>query len=79
MCVRFCSRLSPDDGSKLTFDGLTIDKQAYELVIGGKRVDAPPKEIELLYFWRKARTGSLRVHSFWTMFGALIILVIPVP
>lgn len=43
-------RLSPDDSGKLTFDNLTIDKQAYELVIGGKRVDAPPKEIELLYF-----------------------------
>ncbi len=27
-----------------------IDKQAYDLVIKGKRVDAPPKEIELLYF-----------------------------
>ena len=43
-------RLSPDDSGKLTFDGLTIDKQAYELIINGKRVDAPPKEIELLYF-----------------------------
>ena len=35
---------------KLTFDNLVIDKQAYDLVIKGKRVDAPPKEIELLYF-----------------------------
>ena len=35
---------------KLTFDKLVIDKQAYDLVIDGKRVDAPPKEIELLYF-----------------------------
>ena len=26
------------------------NKQAYDLVIKGKRVDAPPKEIELLYF-----------------------------
>ena len=31
-------------------DILVIDKQAYDLVIKGKRVDAPPKEIELLYF-----------------------------
>ncbi len=43
-------RLSPDDVGKLVFPGLTVDKQAYELVVGEKRVDAPPKEIELLYF-----------------------------
>lgn len=43
-------RLSPDDSGKISYDNLTIDKQAYELVIAGKRVDAPPKEIELLYF-----------------------------
>ena len=34
----------------MSFDNLVIDKQAYDLVIKGKRVDAPPKEIELLYF-----------------------------
>lgn len=44
-------RMAPDDASeKLSFDNLVIDKQAYDLVIKGKRVDAPPKEIELLYF-----------------------------
>ena len=44
-------RLAPDDApEKLSFDNLVIDKQAYDLVIKGKRVDAPPKEIELLYF-----------------------------
>lgn len=44
-------RIAPDDASeKLSFDNLVIDKQAYDLVIKGKRVDAPPKEIELLYF-----------------------------
>lgn len=43
-------RFAGDDTGKLTFDKLTIDKQAYDLVINGKRVDAPPKEIELLYF-----------------------------
>ena len=44
-------RIAPDDApEKLTFDNLVIDKQAYDLVIKGKRVDAPPKEIELLYF-----------------------------
>ena len=44
-------RIAPDDApEKLSFDNLVIDKQAYDLVIEGKRVDAPPKEIELLYF-----------------------------
>ena len=44
-------RMVPDDApEKLSFDNLVIDKQAYDLVVKGKRVDAPPKEIELLYF-----------------------------
>ena len=44
-------RMAPDDvPEKLAFDNLIIDKQAYDLVIKGKRMDAPPKEIELLYY-----------------------------
>ena len=44
-------RMAPDDApEKLSFDNLVIDKQAYDLVIRGKRVDTPPKEIELLYY-----------------------------
>ena len=44
-------RMAPDDApEKLSFDNLVIDKQAYDLVIKGKRVDAPPKAIELLYY-----------------------------
>ena len=44
-------RMAPDETpEKLSFDNLVIDKQAYDLVIKGKRVDAPPKEIELLYY-----------------------------
>ena len=44
-------RMAPDDApEKLSFDNLVIDKQAYDPVIRGKRVDAPPKEIELLYY-----------------------------
>ena len=44
-------RMAPDDApEKLTFENLVIDKQAYDLIIKGKRVDAPPKEIELLYY-----------------------------
>ena len=44
-------RMAPDDApEKLSFDNLVIDKQAYDLIIKGKRVDAQPKEIELLYY-----------------------------
>ena len=34
---------------KLTFDKLTIDMVSFELIVDGKKVDTPPKEMELLY------------------------------
>ena len=34
---------------RLTFDKLVIDLDSYELLVDGKRVDAPPKEMELLF------------------------------
>ena len=34
---------------RLTFDKLVIDMDAFELVVNGKKVDTPPKEMELLY------------------------------
>ena len=40
----------PNDTSKrLTFDKLTIDLDSYELIVDGKKIDTPPKELELLY------------------------------
>jgi Response regulators consisting of a CheY-like receiver domain and a winged-helix DNA-binding domain len=36
-------------GRKLSFDKLIINLESYELLVGGKRVDAPPKEMELLF------------------------------
>ena len=35
---------------RLIFDKLIIDMDAFELIIDGKKVDAPPKEMELLYY-----------------------------
>ena len=35
---------------KLTYDKLVIDMDAFELLIDGKKVDTPPKEMELLYY-----------------------------
>ena len=37
------------DGRKLSFDKLVINLDAYELMVDGKRIDTPPKELELLY------------------------------
>ena len=33
---------------KLTFDKLVINLDSYELIVDGKKVDTPPKEMELL-------------------------------
>lgn len=34
---------------KLTFPKLVINLDSYELIVDGKRIDTPPKELELLY------------------------------
>ena len=36
-------------GKKLTFDKLVVDLEAFELIVDGKKVDTPPKEMELLF------------------------------
>ena len=35
---------------RLVFDNLIIDMDAFELTISGKKVDTPPKEMELLFY-----------------------------
>ena len=35
---------------KLVFDKLTIDMDAFELTVDGKKVDTPPKEMDLLFY-----------------------------
>jgi len=37
------------EAKRLTFDNLIIDMDSFELLVNGKRVEAPPKEMELLY------------------------------
>ena len=34
---------------KLSFEKLTINLDSYELIVDGKKIDTPPKEMELLY------------------------------
>jgi len=36
-------------GKRLVFDDLVIDMDSFELLVKGKRVEAPPKEMELLF------------------------------
>ena len=35
---------------RLSFDKMTIDMDAFELILNGKKVDTPPKEMELLFY-----------------------------
>ena len=45
-------RYGAEEGSgekRLSFDKLVINLDSYELLVDGKRVDTPPKELELLY------------------------------
>ena len=35
---------------RLTYDKLVIDMDAFELIIDGRKVEAPPKEMELLFY-----------------------------
>ena len=41
--------VQPSSGRRLTFDKLVIDMDSFELIVDGKKLDAPPKEMELLY------------------------------
>ena len=38
------------DNRRLEFENIIIDMVAFELLINGKKVDTPPKEMELLFF-----------------------------
>ncbi len=46
--MRRTDHVGPAD-KKLSFDKLVINLDSYELVVDGKKIDTPPKEMELLY------------------------------
>ena len=49
--LRRTERKTPEPvARRLSFDKLTIDMDAFELVIDGKKTDIPPKEMELLFY-----------------------------
>ncbi|MBO5973952.1 MAG: response regulator transcription factor [Clostridia bacterium] len=50
--VKAVLRRFEDDNEpkRLEFDNLTIDKNAFNIIVKGETMEIPPKEIELLYF-----------------------------
>ena len=49
-----------ESARRLTFDKMTIDMDAFELIIDGKKVDTPPKEMELLF---SLASSPIRVYT----------------
>lgn len=50
---RYMSRDTKNDDEVIKFDNIEISHDKYELKLGNKAVDIPPKELELLYFLAK--------------------------
>ena len=47
--LRRTSGAPASSSRRLSFDKLVIDMDAFELIVDGKKVDTPPKEMELLF------------------------------
>jgi len=47
--MRRFDKTGESEERKLIFDNLVVDMNSFELLIRGKRIEAPPKEMELLY------------------------------
>ncbi len=54
---------------RLVYDKLTVDMDAFELTVDGKKVDTPPKEMELLYYLasspNRVYTRNQLLHEVW--------------
>ena len=48
--LRRSDRSEEATARRLTFDKLVIDMDSFELTVDGKKVDTPPKEMELLFY-----------------------------
>ena len=48
--LRRYAKHDTSDGEVIKFDELEISLQKYELKLGGRVIDLPPKELELIYF-----------------------------
>lgn len=47
--MRRAAETEPPKANRLDFDKLTINMDSYELIVDGKKIDTPPKEMELLF------------------------------
>ena len=47
---------------KLEFDNLIIDKESYNIIVKGEKMEIPPKEIELMYFLASSPNQIGRAH-----------------
>ena len=47
---RFGSASAGESKNEVSFPGLSVSLETYELTVDGKAMDIPPKELELLYF-----------------------------
>lgn len=72
-------RLGGDEAKarRLTFDGLVINLDSYELEVRGKRVDTPPRSWSSSSIWPPPPTGCLPGTNCWTRSGDLTTLVTP--
>ncbi len=64
------SNLSSEESTyNVSYDKLSIDKRQYKVLIDGKVVEMPPKEIELLFFLasnpNKVYTRSILLDEIW--------------
>ena len=66
-------RSAPASNEKdtLSFPGLTVSLEKYEVYYQGKPVEMPPKELEVLY-WPPTRTACSPASSCSSRCGALI-------
>ena len=73
------TEIPEDTKKKLVFDKLEINLDSYELTVDGKKIDTPPKELELCTIWHPPPTGCIPATSCWTRYGDLIISATAVP
>ena len=78
--LRRCNATAQEDTEgRIEYDNFSLDMSRYELKIGGKVVEAPPKELELLSFLASHPNRVLPGTSCWTRYGDLSITAIPAP
>ncbi len=63
------NQASDKSSEKLCYEGLTIDRETYEVYLDSSRLELPPKEFELLYFLafrpNKVFTRDQLLNEIW--------------